>query len=422
MDLKLLLSPAQKDPEADSASSRPQTSEDHATTHDRQAWSHPPHDPSQRLQYQQPYPQHHQHPQHPQHQQQQYQQYQQQQPPPPPQHYGASPKQHWQQEQQQQQSPSHHGQQYSQQQQPHPYYQQQQQQEPLQRQEPYPHYSNNEPSNRPQYSGQHPPTPEVPPPAHYDYSQQQQPQQQHYSQQIQQRNTPYGPGHDRVQSRPYDGPQQQHRPERPPGMDSPGSRPLALVPPILSISASTPLAGESPQPPQYFVPTHKPNPPILPPPSGLNLSSYSFLLMEKRDREREALERANQGYLKGVASSSRGEPGSSGSPLQPAAKVPDPKRDDSYYNRHGGSANYPHHPSEGSYGYSHHPGASGSYDRPPHVYDGPPQHYSSGPFQSQPYGPPPPGHHYHSSSSNHFGQDPAYGRPQQHEWKERESA
>ncbi|KAF9148901.1 Histone deacetylase 4 [Linnemannia schmuckeri] len=136
--------------------------------------------------------------------------------------------------------------------------------------------------------------------------------------------------------------------------------------------------------------------------------------MEKRDREREALERANQGYLKGVASSSRGEPGSSGSPLQPAAKVPDPKRDDSYYGRHGGSASYPHYPSEGSYGYSHqhHPGASGGYDHPPHGHDGPPQHYSPGPYPSQPYGPPPPGHYYHSSSSVHFGQDPAYGRAQ----------
>jgi hypothetical protein len=197
-------------------------------------------------------------------------------------------------------------------------------------------------------------------------------------------------------------------------MDSPGSRAPALVPPILSISASTPLAGESPQPSQYFVPTHKPNPPILPPPSGLNLSSYSFLLMEKRDREREALERANQGYLKGVASSSRGEPGSSGSPLQPAAKVPDPKRDDSYYGRHGGQGIYSHHPSEGSYSYSHqhHPGASGGYDHPPQGFDGPPQHYSPGPYHSQPYGPPPPSHHYHSSSSTHFGQDPAYGRPQ----------
>ncbi|KAF9134999.1 Histone deacetylase 4 [Mortierella sp. 14UC] len=271
-------------------------------------------------------------------------------------------------------------------------------------------YSNNEPSNRSHYSG-HPPPPSVPPPAHYDYPQQQQHQQRHYSQQGQQRSTPYGPSHERVQSRPYDGSQQQYRSERPSGMDSPGSRVPALVPPILSISASTPLAGESPQPPQYFVPTHKPNPPILPPPTGLNLSSYSFLLMEKRDREREALERANQGYLKDVASSNRGEPGSSSSPLQPAAKVPDPKRDESYYGRHGGSADYP---SEGVYGSSHqhHQSASGGYDHPPHGYDGPPQHYPSGPYHPQPFGAPPPGHHYHSSSSTHFGQDPAYGRPQ----------
>ncbi|KAF9104234.1 Histone deacetylase 4 [Mortierella sp. GBA35] len=254
--------------------------------------------------------------------------------------------------------------------------------------------SGNEPLNRPPYTG-HPSAPSAPPPVHYDYSQQQQQHQQQQHHNYQQRSTPYGPGHERVPSRPYDGPQQQYRSERPQGMDSPRSRPPpVLVPPILSISASTPLAGESPQPPQYFVPTHKPNPPILPPPTGLNLSSYSFLLMEKRDREREALEKANQGYLKGVASSSRGEPGSSSSPLQPAAKVPDPRRDDSHYERQGIPASYSPRLSERAYGYAQ---PSGGYDHPPHpshAYHGPPQHYPSYP------------------DSPHFTTDPPYSRSQ----------
>lgn len=80
---------------------------------------------------------------------------------------------------------------------------------------------------------------------------------------------------------------------------TPPPRNPTLVPPILSISASTPLTGESPQPVQYFVPTHKPTPAIVPPPVGLNLSSFGFMLMEKRDREREATERANRTFLRG---------------------------------------------------------------------------------------------------------------------------
>ncbi|KAF9932329.1 Histone deacetylase 4 [Linnemannia zychae] len=375
MDLKLLLSPAQKDSETDSAASHSQASEDHATTQDRQTRSYPSHDPNQRQVYQQPYPQHS--------SQQQQSAYSQ-----PQQQYGASPRQNWQQEQEQQQSLN-RGQPYS----PHqqrPYYQQQMQQQ-LPRQDSYqPQYSNNEPPNRPQYS-------ETTSSANYDY-----PQQQYYPQHNQQqRGSPYGLDHEKIQSRPNDGPQQQNQ-YRPvsSGMDSPGTRPSGPAPPILSISASTPLAGESPQPPQYFVPTHKPNPPVLPPPTGLNLSSYSFLLMEKRDREREALERANQGYLKGVASSSKGEPGSLPSPLQPAAKLPDPKRDDSYYSRQGGTGSYP---SEASYGNPpHYPSGSSSYNHPPLGYDGPSQHYSG----------PPPGHYYHSSSSTHIGQELGHGRSQ----------
>ncbi|KAF9395371.1 Histone deacetylase 4 [Mortierella sp. AD011] len=223
-----------------------------------------------------------------------------------------------------------------------------------------------------------------------------------------------------------------------------------LVPPILSISASTPMAEETQEPQQYFARTHRPAPPpVHPPPTGLNLSSYSFLLMEKRDREREAMERANRGYLMGETSSAKNDSAPSSPSIQHMARVPSPRIEPAQ--RAGYSSN---HTSE-TRPYSHyqhpqqqqHPG----FDRTPHGYhpdtarlphqgyDASPQYHPSGPYHQQHpsyqgYGPaysPPTqhgyphfssqhsypqqhSHHYHSSNSTNIGQDPIYGRPQEY--------
>ncbi|KAF8984935.1 Histone deacetylase 4, partial [Entomortierella lignicola] len=210
-----------------------------------------------------------------------------------------------------------------------------------------------------------------------------------------------------------------------------------LVPPILSISASTPMAGEAPQPQQYFVPTHRPPPQVLPPPTGLNLSSYSFLLMEKRDREREAMERANRGYLMGEASSTRNESAPSSPRTQHVVSDPSPRMEPAQ--RAGYSNSQTSHyqqqqpgPDRAPYGYS-----LDANRPPPQGYDVPPQHHNSGSYHQQhqsyqgygsAYSPPPQqgyphfpsqysypqhhSHHYHSSGSTNIGQDPHYGRPQ----------
>ncbi|KAF9337561.1 Histone deacetylase [Podila minutissima] len=183
--------------------------------------------------------------------------------------------------------------------------------------------------------------------------------------------------------------------------------------PLLSVSASTPLSGEPQQPLQYFVPTHKPAPPsgtIVPPPTGLNLSSYSFLLMEKRDREREAMERANRGYLADALSDkkdSHRDDGYNYSPPMQSSEIP-------AYSGHPGS---PHtHPSDRSYlpgSYDDYPRSHPSdrdtrYSHPHHgPYPYPPTHYG----HSEPY--PPAGHHYHSSSSANIGDPYSHHRPAQ---------
>ncbi|KAF9977997.1 Histone deacetylase [Actinomortierella ambigua] len=120
------------------------------------------------------------------------------------------------------------------------------------------------------------------------------------------------------------------------------SRPPAMEPPLLSISSPSPM-GASTQSTQYFVPSHHNRPsseqpsrqqqqqppqqqqqqhqqqqqPPAPPPSGLNLSSYGFLLMEKRDREREAMERANMNIINDL----RAAKSASSSPAQSPAQV-----------------------------------------------------------------------------------------------------
>lgn len=181
--------------------------------------------------------------------------------------------------------------------------------------------------------------------------------------------------------------------------------------PLLSVSASTPLPGEPQQPLQYFVPTHKLAPPpsgILPPPTGLNLSSYSFLLMEKRDREREAMERANRGYLADTLSDKK-----------------DSHRDEGYNHSprmSSGSQAYPEYPSEspharpsdrfppGPYEDYYRPHPSDRQDR----YSHPQQHgpyYPPTQYGPDPY--PPSGHHYHSSSSANIGDPYSHHRPTQ---------
>ncbi|KAG0238770.1 Histone deacetylase [Actinomortierella wolfii] len=124
------------------------------------------------------------------------------------------------------------------------------------------------------------------------------------------------------------------------------SRPPAMEPPLLSISSPSPMAAST-QSVQYFVPTHHERPsieetsrqqnqqqppigvppqqhqphqqhqPPPPPSSGLNLSSYGFLLMEKRDREREAMERANMNIINDL----RAAKSASSSPAQSPAQV-----------------------------------------------------------------------------------------------------
>ncbi|KAF9375666.1 Histone deacetylase, partial [Podila verticillata] len=181
--------------------------------------------------------------------------------------------------------------------------------------------------------------------------------------------------------------------------------------PLVSVSASTPLPGEPQQPLQYFVPTHKPALPpsgILPPPTGLNLSSYSFLLMEKRDREREAMERANRGYLADALSDKK-----------------DSHREEGYNHSprlSSGSQAYPEYPSDSPHARSSDrfpPGPYEDYYRP-HPSDR--QDRYSHPHQHGPYYPPtqygpdsypPSGHHYHSSSSANIGDPYSQHRPTQ---------
>lgn len=188
-----------------------------------------------------------------------------------------------------------------------------------------------------------------------------------------------------------------YREEYPPsGVRTPPPRNPALVPPLLSVSASTPMTGESPQPPQYFVPTHKPTPAYAAPPAGLNLSSFGFMLMEKRDREREATERANRTFLRGEASSALREPGSI---ADRPSRTASPAQDDGRSMQH---APYPAYeqqqqtrpqpfghqgppPSQGYSDYGHYPAASS-------------HHHPS---------------HYHSSGSTNVGTiDPFHGRAQ----------
>ncbi|KAK3814378.1 MAG: hypothetical protein J3Q66DRAFT_36410 [Benniella sp.] len=234
--------------------------------------------------------------------------------------------------------------------------------------------------------------------------------EEHPFEQQQQRNDDHGHPHDQSfepyrhgqpHGQPYqDQPdsnytQQEHMPQQP------------LVPPLLSVSASTPQPGESPQPPQYFVPTHRAPPQGLPPPSGLNLSSYSFLLMEKRDREREAMEKANRGYLLGEMSSNKNESASS-SPRIPSPRIePAQRADNPSQATAGASTSYSYqHPQGYEAGSQYH--SSGSHNQqytsyPSHgsVFS-PPSHYGYQQHPPQQYS------HYHSSSSTNIGQDPPF--------------
>ncbi|KAI1315479.1 Histone deacetylase 4 [Mortierella claussenii] len=211
--------------------------------------------------------------------------------------------------------------------------------------------------------------------------------------------------------------------------------PQPVVPPIVSVSASTPMAGETLQPQHYFALGHRASPAVVPPPTGLNLSSYSFLLMEKRDREREAMERANRGYLMGEASTARNQSASSSPGTQHVARVPSPRIEPPQHTGYTGQAadERPLHPQylssdkyAGVYSGdgSHYP--SQAYDGPYPQQQQPPYHgyapaypppaqqgYSQHPFQYQyQYQQNLPAHHYHSSSSNNTGQDTHHSRQQ----------
>ncbi|KAG0335176.1 Histone deacetylase, partial [Podila humilis] len=216
-----------------------------------------------------------------------------------------------------------------------------------------------------------------------------------------------------------------------------------LIPPLLSVSASTPGPGEHQnQPSQYFVSTHNPapdsthfgnGPTILPPPTGLNLSSYSFLLMEKRDREREAMERANKGYLADnlidKKDSSYRDEGYNRSP-----RLQQPSRMSGYsdYGQRPAQPSYAPPPAAtpaGSYEHGglkeyyrsqqqdrHHNGARYPVHAHQHgSYPYPPTHHHGHNPDNGPY-PPSHGHghmhHYHSSNSTNFGMDPySHHRP-----------
>ncbi|KAG0324223.1 Histone deacetylase 4 [Dissophora globulifera] len=244
--------------------------------------------------------------------------------------------------------------------------------------------------------------------AHEPYHQQREPHNRAYSQ----REEPYYPHQD------------EHAPQ---------------LPPHLSISASTPQPEDWPQPPQYFVPTHKAPPPVLPHPSGLNLSSYSFLLMEKRDREREAMEKANRGYLMYELPSNRPESASTSPSAQHSARFPSPRMEPARpvasgtSSQQAGSDRTPYrypsdvarHPAQGHESPSPYH-ASGSYHHhqqqqyPPYppqgaTYSPPSQHgyqHPQHPYgHHHPFADPHP-HSYHSSGSTNIGQDPLHGQPQ----------
>lgn len=142
--------------------------------------------------------------------------------------------------------------------------------------------------------------------------------------------------------------------------------------------------------------------------------------MEKRDREREAMEKANRGYLLGEMSSNKNESASS-SPRIPSPRIEPAQRADNPSQAATG-ATMSYGPDARPYPYHHHP----------HGYDASSQYHPSGSsnqqhtsFQSHgsvftppsQYGYHPPqhpyshSHPYHSSSSTNIGQDP-YGPPQ----------
>ncbi|KAG0367969.1 Histone deacetylase 4 [Gamsiella multidivaricata] len=186
-------------------------------------------------------------------------------------------------------------------------------------------------------------------------------------------------------------------------------------------------------------------------PQRLNLSSYSFLLMEKRDREREAMERANRGYLMGELSHNKNESASS-SPRIPSPRI-EPAHRAGFANQPstGASSSFGADTRHNSYYQLQQPGSErSSYGyppdtarQPPHGYESPSQYHGSGsyhqqhpsyqshgpahsppmqynyqqhtPQQQYPYQQPQPHqhpHHYHSSSSANIGQESLYGHPQ----------
>ncbi|GJJ72188.1 hypothetical protein EMPS_04545 [Entomortierella parvispora] len=353
MDLKLLLSPVQKESEANSASTSQNNSYVEHATEGQPIWRHP----SQQQQQQQP-PQHqqgyedqhrHHHPQYPHRpQQQQHRQ---------PEREPYDPR-----EPQQSFNPQHP----------------QDQRAPLQGQPQYiSHQGRLQAFEGP---GAERPSVYAPQPDRHAY----------YDSASSSRGQPLGS--DRSMGHPVDHGTSYRQEYRPSGVRTPPPRNPALVPPLLSVSASTPLTGESPQPPQYFVPTHKPTPAYAAPPAGLNLSSFGFMLMEKRDREREAMERANRTFLRGEASSALRE---SGPIADRPSRTSSPAQDDA---RRGQHAPY------------------STYEQQPFGHQGPP---SSRDYSDYGHYPPATSHHhpshYHSSGSTNIGtMDSFQSRPQEY--------
>ncbi|KAF9432835.1 Histone deacetylase [Entomortierella beljakovae] len=169
-----------------------------------------------------------------------------------------------------------------------------------------------------------------------------------------------------------------------------------------------------------------------------NMPPRNFLLMEKRDREREAMERANRGYLMGEAPTKNDSAPSSPN-IQQAARIPSPRIEPAqrsgysggqasetrpyppYQQQHQGSdkAPYSHSdpPRSSHQNYdmppNYHPSGSYHQQYPPYTNYGPAYsptqqgytHFSQYPYTQPHY------HQYHSSNSTNIGQEP-YGRQQ----------
>ncbi|KAF9163537.1 Histone deacetylase [Actinomortierella ambigua] len=242
------------------------------------------------------------------------------------------------------------------------------------------------------------------------------------------------------------------------------SRPPVMEPPLLSISSPSPMAASS-QSTQYFVPTHHsrpsqepprqqqqqqhpPPPPPLPqpsppppqqqqqqqqqqppppPPSGLNLSSYGFLLMEKRDREREAMERANMNIINDLRAAKSASSSPAQSPAQVHATPPASSNNRSHVDTavyqsstsSSSSSSYqrrPEPPAQAHSGYSDSHHSAQYFSHPSHAYYGqqhgydfryhgqpPVPHYAQQQVQQQQHGYSPHGHHSSFTANVGYG-------------------